>query len=519
MFLSSSRVRFKLPAKAVRAIIWISLLLGASIPIVNFLLVVDGGSNVQSNSANTFKRANEVWRKWENGVHNTPEIETTGEELPWCICRRDPHGVNSYLTSKITTRRQRELEEWERREKLKEDPIVVCQAMSPLTYIGGGITIEPLDAIKIPGLSVDKSIEILDENFGKSKYVFTFRAMKGKGSVNLELPDKDPRNKQLEITHDHWGDEVKVFVTSDLELINYFLKHVSYQSLPRDINERDVVEISFLNFTVSVHIHIKKRSRPILFDPGESLHTKVTVITKTYERHEQVNRLVQSINKFYPLLTIIVADDSEFPPKINGSNVKHFKMPPGEGWFAGRNLALSQVRTKYFLWVEDDCEFTTETKLENFIEKFEKSTQNLDIIGGTFLHDKKNNYCKGCRTFQFRHGHPAEGDCLFVTEGSEQVRLSQFRQCDGADVVDNFFMAKTQSVRQVGFDPAFDRVGHWEFFADAFGRLRIVTCTDVSIQRRPAANGKYQKYESIWDSYAQNAHVQFKNNLKCMRLF
>lgn len=49
-----------------------------------------------------------------------------------------------------------------------------------------------------------------------------------------------------------------------------------------------------------------------------------------------------------------------------------------QGWFAGRNLAVSQVTTKYILWVDDDFIFTENTKLEKMVDILEKTT--LDLV-------------------------------------------------------------------------------------------------------------------------------------------
>lgn len=51
-----------------------------------------------------------------------------------------------------------------------------------------------------------------------------------------------------------------------------------------------------------------------------------------------------------------------------------------QGWFAGRNLAVSQVTTKYVLWVDDDFIFTANTKLEKLVDVLERTT--LDLVRG-----------------------------------------------------------------------------------------------------------------------------------------
>lgn len=50
-----------------------------------------------------------------------------------------------------------------------------------------------------------------------------------------------------------------------------------------------------------------------------------------------------------------------------------------QGWFAGRNLAISQVTTKYVLWVDDDFIFTPRTRLEKLVDVLERTS--LDLVG------------------------------------------------------------------------------------------------------------------------------------------
>ena len=51
-----------------------------------------------------------------------------------------------------------------------------------------------------------------------------------------------------------------------------------------------------------------------------------------------------------------------------------------QGWFAGRNLAVSQVSTKYVLWVDDDFIFTARTRLEKLVDVLERTS--LDLVWG-----------------------------------------------------------------------------------------------------------------------------------------
>ena len=57
-----------------------------------------------------------------------------------------------------------------------------------------------------------------------------------------------------------------------------------------------------------------------------------------------------------------------------------------QGWFAGRTLAVSQVTTKYFLWVDDDFLFTEKTKIEDLVKVME-ATPELDVVRIILLND------------------------------------------------------------------------------------------------------------------------------------
>ncbi|KAF4803952.1 beta-1,4-N-acetyl-galactosaminyltransferase 1 [Turdus rufiventris] len=113
--------------------------------------------------------------------------------------------------------------------------------------------------------------------------------------------------------------------------------------------------------------------------PGYNISALVTVATKTFLRYDKLRGLIASIRRFYPSVTIVVADDSQRPEPLSGPHLEHYLMPFGKGWFAGRNLAVSQVTTKYVLWVDDDFIFTPRTRLEKLVDVLERTS--LDLWG------------------------------------------------------------------------------------------------------------------------------------------
>ncbi|WP_290917586.1 glycosyltransferase, partial [Halodesulfovibrio sp.] len=86
----------------------------------------------------------------------------------------------------------------------------------------------------------------------------------------------------------------------------------------------------------------------------------VTIVVKAFERPESLLRLYQSIRTYYPLIDIIIVDDSE--EKVNlcefENNVTYLATDFNIGLSAGRNYAVSNVKTKYFLLLDDDFFFT-----------------------------------------------------------------------------------------------------------------------------------------------------------------
>ncbi|XP_078000051.1 beta-1,4 N-acetylgalactosaminyltransferase 1-like [Glandiceps talaboti] len=452
------------------------------------------------------------------GVKKTIEFKSP------CNCK---YSSSVDLDSSAKKRRQIELKDWIRQGESSRPPLMMCESFSPFRYPAGGITIPPLSSTYLHGLALNNAAAdfLPDDKLVKIE----IRCRHSRGVLTT-----DSMNSKTEVIVS--GKETSVLTVegnkAQLQAINSALANIEYKSIVYDTGERDVVDIKMFNFNISIHIHIKRPVLPILYDPGPSadINSKVTIITKTFERYDALNRLISSIHKFYPDMTIIVADDSEFPEKINLPNVKQYVMPYGEGFFAGRNLALSQVRTKYFVSVDDDFVFTVRTRLENFLEKFEHPQAKIDLIGGAFGDQNgkeretllfKSIRCYGCRVAVYLYNDGGEdGDCYIQSRENKHRPSDMFPNCFIADGVDNFFMARTTAVKTIGFDPFYERVGHSEFFFDGLGKLRVMGCTDVVVHHKPDRGiKKYNVFRRTkHNATASLLHTMFKNNLKCVTI-
>ncbi|XP_070582094.1 beta-1,4 N-acetylgalactosaminyltransferase 1-like [Ptychodera flava] len=424
------------------------------------------------------------------------------------------------LDGSLKERRKIELQKWSYDQAIVEEPMVFCRALSPLSYIGGGIHLEPLRSIRVVGISLHSVLDDVSE-VSNSHHEITITSTKKFGVLMIENVNTTYISFYGNGTH-----EIKMLGNCKVDFVNAVLQNLIYVNTYYDINIRDLLEVKYFTYNVNIDVHIRRQPRPKIYNTNviDDITKKVTIVTKTFERYNCIFRLIESVHKFYPGMTILVADDSENPQNIDNPNVQQFIMPFSEGWFPGRNLLLSQVRTKFFLWVDDDYVFTENTILENFLEKLEDPAVNLDIVGAFFQSEDgyKHIQTRFYKSIELDPGDEG-GDCL-RRFGTSHRTLEEYPQCMVVDMVTNFFMAKTLAVRAVGFDPFFKRIGHMEFFLDGFGSLRVATCKDVFIihKRDNANNKKYVSFRNRQnDEGDRERNIQrtlFKNNLQCFRI-
>ncbi|XP_006821775.1 beta-1,4 N-acetylgalactosaminyltransferase 1-like [Saccoglossus kowalevskii] len=434
-----------------------------------------------------------------------------------CSCKEGGDADRIYFGSSLQEYGQRgslDREEWEKKQEEEREPIVVCPSLSPLEYVGGGITVEPKKYVRLVGLNAHES---LISSTIEGDIVITFTSLKEFGKIFIETPEY---YKDFVSTENNVQKSATMRVKRDLTLINIMLKNVQYYSSYYDVNHRDVVEIKVLNFVLHVHVHIQRKNPPRLYDPGPDNHVsrKVTVITAIHN-YVKVRTLLESVRKFYHNTTIIVADYT--PPtetqKLNMSGVKQYFLPEKHNKFAAMSLAISQVRTKYFLYLGDDNVFTERTELELFVEKLDDTTERLDVVGGFFV-DENGEIVDGDRLYmRFESATGGmDGDCMHLNYGSYRA-LVTFPQCVVVDAVGEFFMGKTLPWWDVSFDPNNLSLGLTSVFMEALGKLRIALCTDATVQNT-AVYDTEDHVDSGVSVHSAAKDFMFKTNLHCFTI-
>ncbi|XP_021570984.1 beta-1,4 N-acetylgalactosaminyltransferase 2 [Carlito syrichta] len=404
----------------------------------------------------------------------------------------------------VKARRQAEFEHFQRREGLPRPPPLLAQPNLPFGYPVHGVEVMPLHTVRIPGLQFD----------GPNASVYEISLTTSLGTLNTlaDIPDSMVQGK---------GQKRLTISTSNRQLLNFVLQHVTYTSTGYQHNRMDTVSLEFKSSVAKFPVIIRYPVIPKLYDPGPERQVSrarnlVTIATKTFLRPHKFMILLRSIREYYPDLTVIVADDSKKPLEINDKHVEYYTMPFGKGWFAGRNLAISQVTTKYVLWVDDDFLFNNKTKIEVLVDVLEKTE--LDVVSGSVL---GNVY-----QFKLLLEQSENGDCLHKRPGFFQF-LDGFPSCVVTSSVTNFFLAHTERLQRVGFDPRLQRVAHIEFFIDGLGSLLVGSCPEVIIghqSRAPPTDSEQAALEKTYSTYRANTDAQvqfklalhyFKNHLQC----
>ncbi|KAI2648562.1 Beta-1,4 N-acetylgalactosaminyltransferase 1 [Labeo rohita] len=453
-----------------------------------------------------------------------------------CTCQKTKP-ANQYVSKDklddLEKRRTEEFRQHQIRSGKENDVLILVPANTPLQYPMRGFRVTPMNKTLIPGLALQTQkravYKVCPAEYGfltkgGGFYVIVisadlFQTVSVWGVNKCEVykmssQDMKPLQVSLRVQKgvlsvlnvqegekvDGQNEKHLNISSNSLQQLNDLLSRLTYTSTIYHIKTEDLAYFTFENHEVIFPIEIRRLSVPVLFDPGQDVNSQVTVLVKAFLRYKELNVLINSIRWNYPKIKIIVADDSLNPEKVVGDNIEHYIMPPAQGWFAGRNLAVSQVTTKYFLWVDDDFVFLNETRIESF-------------IGGQV---ESNQFSF---KLQYEEGSSEEGGCITRVSGTH-APLPGFDGCFFADGVVNYFLGRTEAVRRVGFDPFLKRVGHTEFFVDGLGDLLVVTCKGLRIghQKRSSTN-KYRffRHPPKSDSEAKMAHHFFKNHLKCMK--
>ncbi|KAJ8017052.1 hypothetical protein DPEC_G00013750 [Dallia pectoralis] len=411
--------------------------------------------------------------------------------------------------AKVKLRRKQEFNSLQQRYQTPAEVLVIAEANSPLQFPTQGVKVRPLKTILIPGLAIKEKQRPL--------HTVNLTATLGTFDVSATVDG---------VSVDMVGEMHVRLSSATLSSLNRQLQFITYTNTVFHSRTADTVQFETEGHQSVFTIKVEHAVTPKLYYSGiteeYNISALVTIATKTFLRYDKLQDLIDSVRQFYPTVTIVIADDNEHPEPVRGPHIEHYIMPFAKGWFAGRNLAVSQVSTKYVLWVDDDFIFTSNTKLEKMVEVLEKTT--LDLVGGA-VREATGYTASYLHTISVEDGGE-DGDCLHIRQGYHHV-VQGFPHCVVADAVINFFMGKTDKIRQVGFDPRLSRAAHLEFFIDGLGSLHVGSCDDIIVNHASKIKlpwgmtdkekaYKQFRYYSPSSGEIRDSLFFFKNRLQCL---
>ena len=239
--------------------------------------------------------------------------------------------------------------------------------------------------------------------------------------------------------------------------------------------------------------------------PDDNLDHKVTAIIKTFERAEKVRNLHASLRQYYPTLPVVIVDDSQTPmPDIWDSQTRYVHADYDIGLSQGRNLAVSYVDTPFTLLLDDDFLFTPKTKIETFLQILE--TTDFQIVAGQVLDfGWKNRVFKGMLE--------VHDTVLYLNNYHKGMRHQGHIRYD---FVLNFFLARTQTLRDNPWDPELKIREHEDFFWRLKQKNILVTSTKhVSIGHYPTSD-TVQKDDLYFEKRVERFHHY--HHLACQKI-
>ena len=236
----------------------------------------------------------------------------------------------------------------------------------------------------------------------------------------------------------------------------------------------------------------------------------VTFIYKSFERKEMAKRLFYCIQKYYPGVKAIIADDSRDPLQIDSPYVEIIHLPFNSGLSKGINAALLKVKTPYVVRMDDDELFTPFTHWEQQLE-FLESHSDVDIVA---VQAKNPIQVISTKTIKITESPYYKFN---MNNAPRQLIVPHMTQIDDTHYISgkvpNVFMARTEKYRSLGYDDNIRMIDHHEFFYRAAGIL--VSAMDMSAfvyhYHNPFDNN-YNKYRN--DYKGDQAYIYKKHYKK-----
>lgn len=215
---------------------------------------------------------------------------------------------------------------------------------------------------------------------------------------------------------------------------------------------------------------------------------KLTIIVVTFERPKSLDKLLRSVRRHQPACRVVVADNSKRPESNPAADV-YLKVPFDCGLSEARNRALAHVRTPYVCLMDDDFVLDPKAGLVKLYRAVVDGKAHL--AGGDFRAPPGRK-----ARWQAWHGlFGVENKCFRLWKGCHKKE----GDLHWVDIVHNYWVATTASVREVQWDGDLKLHEHLDFFyryaRRRFKCVYVAGCKILHELVRPAGYKRYRDRE------------------------
>ena len=216
-------------------------------------------------------------------------------------------------------------------------------------------------------------------------------------------------------------------------------------------------------------------------------------------------RLYKSIQSYYPGAKVIIADDSSKPLELTGENLEVIQLPFNSGLSVGLNRALERVTTPFVVRMDDDQLLTPHTKIHEQIF-FLKDHSEVDLVGVLLYHMPKCRSLKKAAEEYYKQP---------MDYAPKKLLISHMTEIDEAHIVvgksSNTFVARTDKLKEIGYDDNIRMIDHNEFFFRAAGNIvSVLDKTAFVLHYRNRFDMNYEKYRRDY----QGDQIYIKEKMK-----
>lgn len=204
------------------------------------------------------------------------------------------------------------------------------------------------------------------------------------------------------------------------------------------------------------------------------------ILIKSFRRFDSLERCVNSIVRYFPQLSILIADDSfdvvpgMFPKAVQRiqqiDQVRWIQLPFDSGLAAGRNRLVELAESEFVILFDDDFVVTAETQLDHLLTLLEIS----DLAAGVIRDQGRLLGVPGCFSIKDRELTVADAPNVWQEHAGIVYRSTEMAV--------NFFAARRELLLKHPWDPRFKITGeHLDFFLSLWRAGAQVVYTPQSI--------------------------------------